>query len=287
MADIAKRDPLHVRAEIAGPDEFEIGVLDRDVVAHRAFRQQHHARRPLFGDIGGYRRRGAGEISLGQHLRRTFRMREHDDARMIFAQLPHFLGAEALMHLAMPGPGDHLDLGLGGNVPGEIFVGQHDDALDAERLDHGPRIARRAADVGFGLHRGRRVHVSDDRDPGIALPQQPDVFGRDRIRQRTAGAAIRDQHRLGRIEQFGGLGHEVNAGEHDDIGFDMHRLARQSETVADDVGHAVEDLGRLVVMREDDGVAVPLQREDRVDIACEGRPFDRGDRMTYFCVELI
>ncbi len=45
-----------------------------------------------------------------------------------------------------------------------------------------------------------------------------------------------------------------------------------SQAVADDVGDAVEDLRRLVVVREDDGVALALQREDGVDILGEGRP---------------
>ena len=79
----------------------------------------------------------------------------------------------------------------------------------------------------------------------------------------------------------------MDAGENDDIGLDMHRFARQSEAVADDIGHAVEDLRRLVIVRENDGVAAPLQREDRVDIVGKGGPFDRGNRMPHFRVELI
>ena len=40
--DFRQRDSLHVRAEIAWPDELDIRVLDRDVVAHRALGDHDH-----------------------------------------------------------------------------------------------------------------------------------------------------------------------------------------------------------------------------------------------------
>src|SRR5262245_33373698 len=36
VADLRQGDALHVRAQIAGPHKFEIGVLQSDIVAHRA-----------------------------------------------------------------------------------------------------------------------------------------------------------------------------------------------------------------------------------------------------------
>src|SRR5258708_39454990 len=69
----------------------------------------------------------------------------------------------------------------------------------------------------------------------------------------------------------------MHAGEDDDFGVDLHRLARQRQAVADDVGDAVEDLRRLVVVGEDDGVARALQLEDGVDVAGEDWPLDRRD----------
>ena len=50
-----------------------------------------------------------------------------------------------------------------------------------------------------------------------------------------------------------------------------------SEAVADDVGDAVEDLRRLIVVRQDDGVAPSLEFEDGVDVLGEGGPFGRRD----------
>ena len=77
----------------------------------------------------------------------------------------------------------------------------------------------------------------------------------------------------------------MHAGQHDDIGIDCHRLAGERQAVADDVGDAVEDLRRLVVVRQDDGIALPLQIEDGVDIIGEGRPFDGRDDPPHAVIE--
>ena len=275
--DLWQRDALHVRAQIARPHELDVGVLDRDVVAHRALGHQHHPPRLLVGDIAAHGGGRAGEVGLGHDLGRALGMRQHDHARMLLAQLADLGRREALVHLAVPGPGDDLDPGLGGDVLRQVLVGQHDDAVHAERLDHLARVARRAADVRLRLHGRRGVDVGDDRNAGIALAQQPNVGGGDRGGERAAGFQVGDQHGLFRIEQLGGLGHEVHAGQHDHVGVGLRRLARQRQAVADDVGDAVEDLGRLVVVREDDGVAVALEVEDGVDVAGKARPFDRRD----------
>ena len=174
-------------------------------------------------------------------------------------------------------PRDDLHAGLGGDVLRQIFVRQHDDALDAKRFHDLERVARGAADIGFRLHGGRRVDVGDDRCAGIALAHQPHIGCSDRIRQRTAGLEIGDQHGLLGIEQLRRLGHEVDAGEHDDIGVDLGGFARQQQAVTDDVGDAVEDFRRLVIMRQDHGVALALQFENGVDVVGEGGPFGRRD----------
>ena len=204
-------------------------------------------------------------------------MRQDGHVRMIFAQLPDVGRREQLVHLAMALPGDDLHVRLRGDVLRQIFIRQHDDALDAERLDDLQRVARGAADVGFRLHRRRGVDIGDDGHAGIALAHQPHVLRGDGVGQRTAGREVRDQHGLFRVQQLGRLGHEVHAGQHDDVGIDLGGFARQQQAVADDVGDAVEDFRRLVVVREDDGVAASLQLEDGVDVVGEGGPFGRRD----------
>ena len=85
---------------------------------------------------------------------------------------------------------------------------------------------------------------------------QAHVGGRDRGGERAAGAEIGHEHGLLGIEQLRGLGHEVDAGQDDHPGIGAHRLARERQAVAGDVGDAVENLRRLVIVREDDGVAL-------------------------------
>ncbi len=50
------------------------------------------------------------------------------------------------------------------------------------------------------------------------------------------------------------------------IGIGARRLARQRQAVADDVADRVEDVRRLVVVRQDDRVPLALQLEDRGDV---------------------
>ena len=52
-----------------------------------------------------------------------------------------------------------LDIGLTGDIAGEIFVGQEDHTVGAERFHDRDGIARGAADIGFGLHLSRGVHI--------------------------------------------------------------------------------------------------------------------------------
>ena len=51
-------------------------------------------------------------------------------------------------------------------------------------------------------------------------------------------------------------------------------LAGELQRVADEIGHAMEDLRRHVVVRQDDRVPLALQREDRRDVLGQDRPFE-------------
>ena len=79
--------------------------------------------------------------------------------------------------------------------------------------------------------------------------------GVDRRASEQPAARSGKQHRLLRRENRRGLGHEVHAAEDDDVGVGLGRLARETEGVADEIGDVLH-LGALVVVGEDDGVAV-------------------------------
>src|SRR5437870_11937904 len=69
----------------------------------------------------------------------------------------------------------------------------------------------------------------------------------------------------------------MDAGQHDPVGIGAGRLARQRQTVADDVGDSVENVGRLIIVRQDDRVALALETQERGDIISPDAPFEGGD----------
>ncbi len=205
-------------------------------------------------------------------------MREHDNARIRVTQFGDVGRRKALMHFAVAFPGDDLHMRLGGDVVGQIFVGKHDHAIGAEGLDDGPGITGRAANIGFRLHGGGCVDIGDDGDAAITLAQQAHVGRRDRIGQRATGLEIWKQDRLFRVQQFGGLRHELHTGENDRLCLGLGRFAGERQAVADDVGDAMEDFGRLIIVRENDGVASALQIENGGNVSLGERRLARGRR---------
>src|SRR5207247_9081184 len=108
-----------------------------------------------------------------------------------------------------------------------------------------------------------------------------------RGRRRAARLEVWDQHGLVRRQDLLGLGHEVDAAEHDRLGVRSGRLPRQAERIADEVGHVLP-LGNLIVVGEDDGV--PLARErlhlvlDRCDL---GRDHATSMETSRACAEWV
>ncbi|ENN85225.1 hypothetical protein RHSP_55066 [Rhizobium freirei PRF 81] len=277
LADVAEGDALHVRAEITGPDEFHIRMMDGDVVAHRTFGQKHDTGRALPADINGHHRRRACEVCRLDDVGRAFRMGKDGHAGIILAKLADIIGGEKLVNFAVSMPRDEFDIGFTRHVARKIFVREHQHLRHAERFHYLTGVAGGTANIGCRLHRCRCVDISDDRNTGMGLAQQGDIFGRDRFCQRAAGLQIRDQDRLFRIQQLGGLCHEMHAGKDDDVGLHFRSLAGKRETVADDIGNAMKDFRRLVIMRQDDGVVSSLQFEDRFDVILERQPFGFRD----------
>ncbi|MNI60722.1 hypothetical protein D3C73_1159540 [compost metagenome] len=111
----------------------------------------------------------------------------------------------------------------------------------------------------------------------MPLLDQPHVRPRDRGRQRTSRAQVGDQHRLVRRQDLGRLGHEMNARLNDHLGLGLGGLLGQPQAVADIVAHPVKDLGRHIVVGQDDGVALAFQPVDLADQPGLFGPFQRGD----------
>src|SRR6266508_199563 len=142
----------------------------------------------------------------------------------------------------------------------EVQIRQEQDlAVARDCFDYRFRVARRAAVIRLRLDRSRRVDVGDHDCAWIFRLPVPQLVGRDRRCERTAGVEVGNEHGLVRREDLRGLGHEVDAAEDDRVGIGRGRLAGQAERVA----HEVRDvlyIRHLVVVREDHGTALLRER---------------------------
>src|ERR1700730_5272398 len=122
LPDFRQCNPFHMWAQVARPHELDVGMIDRDVVAHGAFRHHDDTRR-LFGtDIFDHGSGRSGKICFGHDFRRTLGMRKHDYAGVLLAEQAYLGSSEELMDLAMSGPGDDFDAGFSSNILREILV---------------------------------------------------------------------------------------------------------------------------------------------------------------------
>ncbi len=72
------------------------------------------------------------------------------------------------------------------------------------------------------------------------------------------------QDRFTRGEDFGGFGHEVDAAEDDDICLGCRGFAGEVERIADEISNVL-DFGALIIVGDDDGVALGAQVIDTSD----------------------
>ncbi len=81
--------------------------------------------------------------------------------------------------------------------------------------------------------------------------------------QAAARQAVRNHHDAVGIDDLGRLRHEPHAAKCNHVALEFAGLARQLETVADAIGQLL-DFRILIVMRQQDGLAVALELQDFV-----------------------
>ena len=133
---------------------------------------------------------------------------------------------------------------------------------ESRAVHHLGRVARGAADVTLGFDVGVGVDVGHHRHPRVLGLEPPDVLGGDARGQRAAGFFRRDQHRLVRAQDLGGLRHEFHPAEDDDVAVGRGRLPAQLQGVPGKIRDGVEQVGRHVVMGQDHGVFFLFELED-------------------------
>ena len=103
---------------------------------------------------------------------------------MRFTQLVYIVSAEQFMHFACARPGDDADIGLGGDILGEILVRHENDRVGLpflrDCLDHLRGVRTGAGDVALGLHVRGCVHIGDDRIVGILFLDKANIGAGDR-----------------------------------------------------------------------------------------------------------
>ena len=169
------------------------GMLDGDVVAHRALGDHHHAaavrRLAEVPDHAGGR---AHVVGLGEHVGRALRVGEHVERPGRRRGRPR-ISAPVKRSCTSQCPFQRMtrpSVCVATYLP-RYSSGRKMTRGDAQRLHHLDGVGRGAADVRLRLHLGRGVDVGDDRHARVALAQQPHVGAGDRLGQRAAGRAGR------------------------------------------------------------------------------------------------
>ena len=111
------------------------------------------------------------------------------------------------------------------------------------------------------FHRRRAVDVGQRDMVGMGLAERLELVGRAAVLEAAAGVHVGQDDDLFGRQDLRRLGHEAHAAEGDDVGVGRRGLARQIEAVADEIGEVL-DLRLLVIMGEDDRVALLLQPRD-------------------------
>ena len=144
----------------------------------------------------------------------------------------------------------------------QVLVGREDQRPALEVVGHLDRVGRGADEIAHRLHLGAAVDVGEHRRAGVGGDEGGELVRRAAVGERAAGLQI-GHHDLARgVQDLGRLGHEVDAAEGDHVGFHLLGGLRELERVADEVGEVL-DLGLLVVVGQDHGVALALDARDR------------------------
>ena len=96
----------------------------------------------------------------------------------------------------------------------------------------------------------------------MAGPEGGELLGRTGIGEAAARCQVGEKHDAARIENFRRLGHEVNAAEHDHVGFGAGGAAGELKRITDHIGDVLNGVV-LVVVRQDYCVPLTAQGIDR------------------------
>ncbi len=183
----------------------------------------------------------------------------------LFANAVDGLFGEEDVDVATARPVTHLATGLLGDPASEVLVGNEENfTILGNALNDPGGISARADDVGEGFDPGGAVDVGDNVCVRVFVPPGFESFRRATVGERAARFFVGEEDFAGRVDDFGGLGHEVDAAEDDSLGIGLGGFVSEAEGIADVIGKALDRFD-LVVMGEDDGIALALECKDLLD----------------------
>ncbi len=205
---------------------------------------------------------GSDIIGMVDDIGRAFGMRGDGRVGVLRLELEQFGFAERLMHDAHARPQQHVAAQLTLQISAQMLVRAKDDLLIGRDLRQDLfGGGRRHDDVGQRLHLGRTVDVAQRNMIGMRLAERLELGRGATVLQAASRVHVRQHDNLVRGQNFRRFRHEADAAERDDIRVRLRRLARQLQRIPDEIGQVL-NLGRLVVMSQDDGVALLAQPVD-------------------------
>ena len=115
--------------------------------------------------------------------------------------------------------------------------------------------------MSLGLYLGRGVHVADRRRAWVLRLERAQLIGRDHVGHGAARCRVGNEHGLARVEDGGGLRHEVDAAEHYHVCVHSSRATRELERISREVGDVLH-LAAAVVVRQHNGLPLAAQLFD-------------------------
>src|SRR6266508_2334173 len=220
------------------------------------------------------RARRADVIGMAQDRFRAFRMRGQERAGILCLESHDLALGELLVHDAGARPERHRPPELLRQKGAHVAVGREEDLfLGRDRAHDLLGVGGGHDDVGEGLHGRRAVDVGQRDSARMRLPPGPEGLGRAGILERAAGLVIRLDDLAAGVQDLGGLGHEPDSGEGDDVGVAPLSAPGQVEGIPDEIGEVLDFLF-LVVMGQKDCVFLSRQAPD---LLCQVQArIDRG-----------
>ena len=274
---------LHVAAVGAGAvaggagDEALVGDFALEAVEHAGFGDDDEGVGGVVAAVVDHFFRGADFV--GEHADGVGALGVGDDGGVGVLLLDggDAVAGEFDVDVAGAFPELHLAAGLFHDPGAEVLVGDEEDgAVLGGGVDDFDSVAAGADAVAEGFDVAGAVDVGDDVVVfvGVGFEEGFQLGAGAALFEGAAGVGVREDDGFGGVDDFGGFSHEVDAAEGDDVGVGFFGFVGEAEGVADEIGDFL-DVAGLVVVGEDDGVALFFEAQDFV---LDGRGRRRGRR---------